>query len=229
MKKRILAMVAAGMMCLCLSACAGGSNPDNEPARPNDTPANDPAVATSESAALAAPVMESVELYNPNGFDTVTAVISNPNSVAIDVTYDLVYYKDGKETARSEAFSNFAILPGHKDVIWANVDIPKSTDVDDVKMENVFVTQTSYEPIDGNYKYIGTTDGEALFDFTFERKPTLATITFLLYNDNNQNEQYDQGEIVVVGTDSLMEQTGRASFDTEVFAYTDYEVFFTAY
>lgn len=233
MKKRILLLTGCLMICLLLAGC--GSTTDDVQDVQNDTAVqgstgamgNDP--VNDHPAELAAPVMEWWELYNPNGFDTLTAVISNPNDVPIDVSYDLVYYKDGAEVARNEYFSNFSILPGHKDIIWANYDIPKSTDADDVKMENVTVSESYDTPIDGKYEYIGTTDGEAYFDFTFESKPTLATIWFVLYSDKNQNGQFDPGEIVVTSTASLMEKTGRVSFETDVFSYTDYEVFFTAY
>lgn len=233
MKKRILLLAGCLMICLLLVGC-GGTADDVQDVQ-NDTAVqgsteptgNDP--VNDRPAELAAPVMEWWELYNPNGFNTLTAVIVNPNDVPIDVSYDLVYYKDGEEVARNEYFSNFSILSGHKDIIWANYDIPKSTDADDVKMENVTVSESYYAPIDGKYEYIGTTDGEAYFDFTFESKPTLATIWFVLYSDNNQNGQFDRGEIVVTSMASLTEQTGRVYFETGGYSYTNYEVFFTAY
>lgn len=230
MKKRSLSLIALLLIGLLLTGC-GGTNGGAENV-PDETVAPDSTVndaVDAPAAELLPPVMEWWELYNPNGFDTVTAVISNPNDVAIDVSYDLVYYKDGVEVARNEYFSNFSILPGHEDVIWANYDIPKSTDADDVKMENVTVSESGYAPIDGKYQYVGTTDGEAYFDFTFDSKPTLATIWFVLYSDGNQNGQFDQGEIVVTSTASLMEQTGSVSFETSGYSFTDYEVFFTAY
>ena len=183
---------------------------------------------TNENLKLIAPVLEWWELYNPNGFDTVTAIIRNDNNVAIDVSYDLVYYKNNKEVARSEDFSNFSILPNHNDVIWANFDIPEAGEVDEVKMENVIVTEAHYGAIDGKYEYLGTKDGEARFKFEFEKKPTLANIMFILYNDKNGNKKCDKGEIVVVSSDSITEQIGEVSFDTEGYVYTDYEVHFVA-
>lgn len=183
---------------------------------------------TDENLKLIAPVLEWWELYNPNGFDTVTAIIRNDNNVAIDVSYDLVYYKGNKEVARSEDFSNFSILPNRNDVIFANFDIPKADEVDEVKMENVIVTEAYYGAIDGKYEYLGTKDGEARFKFEFEKKPTLANIMFILYNDKNGNKKCDKGEIVVTSSDSITEQIGEASFDTEGYAYTDYEVHFVA-
>lgn len=235
MKKRSFIWVICLMFCLLLTACGGAaddaSDVQNEPV-PKE-PAQSVELAENPTdgapAELAEPVMEWWELYNPNGFDTVTAVISNPNDTAIDVSYDLVFYKDGAEVSRLEYCANFDILPGHKDIIWANADIPKSTDADDVRMENVIVTQAYYTPVDGMYEYAGIVDNEAMFDFAFDSKPTLATIWFLLYNDNNGNGQFDKGEIVGTSVASLMEQTGRVSFETDVSPYTDYEVFFTAY
>lgn len=181
-----------------------------------------------EDLELVAPVLEWWELYNPNGFDTLTAVIYNDNDIAIDVSYDLVYYKDGKEVAKSEDFANFSILPKRNDIIWANVDIPKASEVDEIKMENVVVTESYYGAIDGKYEYLDTTDGEARFKFEFEKKPTLANITFILYNDKNGDGECGKGEIVVTSSDSIMEQVGEASFATDVYAFTDYEVYFTA-
>lgn len=241
MKKESRLLISLLLICFLLSGCGAAENalPDTpgEPIAPDEQdtliePETDPLNTPEkqpEPAELAAPVMEWWELYNPNGFDTVTAVIVNPNDVPIDVSYDLVYYKGGEEVARNEYFSNFDILPGHKDIIWANVDIPKSTDADDVKMENVTVSESYYAPIDGKYEYLGTADGEEQFEFTFESKPTLATITFLLYSDDNNNGQFDKGEIVVTSIASLTEQTGRVSFEASGYPYTDYEVFFTAY
>lgn len=169
------------------------------------------------------------ELYNPNGIDTLTAAISNPNDVPVDVSYDVVYLKDGAEVVRCEGFANFSIRPGDWDIVWANYDIPKAEDVDEVKLENITVTESAYPPVKGSYEYAGTTDGEAFFEFTFESAPSLANITFLLYSDKNGNGQFDKGEIVVTVTDSLTEQKGTVSFDTVGYEYTDYEVFYNAY
>ena len=54
----------------------------------------------SQGSELSDPILEWWELYNPNGFNTFTGVISNPNNIAVDVTYDLVYYKNGEEVVR---------------------------------------------------------------------------------------------------------------------------------
>ncbi len=233
MKKLNLLLACCLIMCLILTGC-GGKNGDT-PTTPDNTQSNssgkqEPANGTENTdvAELAAPTLEWWELYNPNGFDTITGVIENPNDIAVDVSYDLVFYKDGAAFLKLEDFANFSILPHGRDILWANVNIPKSTDADDVKLENAVVTKSAYPPIDGKYEYVGTTDGKAFFDFEFERKPQLADITFLLYNDENGNNRFDKGEIVVTSTASLMEQTGRVSFETNVYDYTDYEVFFTA-
>lgn len=220
MVKRLFLKTFVIILCFCLAACEkeSGENSGTDPNGNGDI----------DDTELVAPVLEWWELYNPNGFDTFTGALSNPNKVAIDVSYDLVYYKDGKEVARSENWANFQILPDHKDIIWGNYDIPKGSDVDDVRMENIFVSKAYDKAIDGKYEYIGTTDGYAYFDFTFESKPTLATITFVLYNDMNNNRKRDKGEIVITSGAHLMEQKGRVSFETTGDYWTDYEVYFNA-
>ena len=230
MKKISLILIGCLILGLLLTGCgesdSGSDSKETTAAAETTIPEETTPAALAE---LAAPIMEWWELYNPNGFDTFTAVIKNTNSIPVDVSYDLVYYKDGEEVGRSEYFTNFSILPGKKDIIWANFDIPKSEDVDDVKMENVTVTEATNGAIDGNYEYLGIDGNEALFNFEFDSKPTLATITFLLYNDNNGNGQCDKGEIVITSIAPLMEKSGTVSFDTDVVPYTDYEVYFSAY
>lgn len=230
MKKRILFTVLCFIMCIIFTAC--GTQPEVTPSEsdvPNKTSEISEISDEITTEELKAPVMEWWELYNPNGFDTLTAVITNPNEVAVDVSYDLVFYKSGTEVSRIEGCFNEGIAPGTKDVIWANFDVPSSVDADDVLMENIFVAESAYPPVNGTYEYKGVTDGEAYYDFKFEKPITLATIQFLLYNDNNDNKQCDKGEIVVNDTQSLMEQEGTVSYETEGYDYTDCEVFYKAY
>ena len=235
MKKLSLLLACCLIICLILTGCGGKNGdtptvPDSTQSSNEQETANEPSNEgeKTDSAELKAPVLEWWELYNPNGIDTITGVMENTNDVAVDVSYDLVFYKEGAEVSRLEDFANFSILPHGRDILWANVNIPKSTDADDVKLENVIVTESAYPPIDGKYEYAGTTDGEVFFDFEFDSKPQLANITFLLYNDKNGNKQFDKGEIVVTSTDSLTEKTGRVSFEATGYDYTDYEVFFNA-
>lgn len=53
-----------------------------------------------------------------------TGVIHNPNSVAIDIMYDLVFLKDGTEVSRAEDLVSIGIATDHDDVVWSNYDIP---------------------------------------------------------------------------------------------------------
>lgn len=175
------------------------------------------------------PVIKWCQLYNPNGFDTITCIISNPNKEDIDITYDLVFYKDGKEVSRQENWSNFQVSSKHYAVIWGNTNIPKSTDVDEVKMENIIVTQSYYESVDAEIKYIETLDNKAYFSVKHDKKPTLNSITFFLYNDNNKNGKCDKGELVVASTASTTEKEDKVYFDTNVFKYTNYEIYYNAY
>lgn len=178
---------------------------------------------------LSAPSLEWWDLYNPNGFDTLTAVIYNNNSVAVDFTYDVVYYKNGVEVKRGEGYYNHTIPAGTRDAIWANYDIPKSNEVDEIRLENPIVTKSYNAPISGKYEFLGMVDTFANYRFTFDKAPTLATITFLHYNDVNKNGKSDKGEIVVTDVASLTEQTGEAGFETDGYDFTDTEIFIKAY
>ena len=189
---------------LCLFLLVGCSNKENN--NENNNLNNNESNPEEENISLKDPIVEWCELYNPNGFDTITCVISNPNKVDIDFTYDLVFYKDGKEVSRQEDWSKYQISSKHKDIIWGNHDIPKSIDVDEVKMENITVSKSYYESIDAEIKYIETIDDEAYFSVKHDKKPTLSNITFLLYNDKNKNKKCDKGEAVVTSNADTMEK-----------------------
>ena len=219
MKKTFFAILVCEFIVLGLTGC-GEKETYNDNKNNNDT---------KEIIKLKDPIVEWCQLYNPNGFDTITCVISNSNKVDIDVTYDLVYYKDGKEVARNEDFTNFSVSSKHNDVIWANVDIPKSMDVDEVKMENIKVLESQYKSIDAEIKYLETVDDEAYFQVKHDKKPTLSNIIFLLYNDENKNKKCDKGELVVVSIADASEKEDKVSFVTSGYNYTDYEIYYNAY
>lgn len=197
----------------------GCSNTNTTNTSSNDEVSND----------LKDPIVEWCQLYNPNGFDTITCIISNPNKEDIDIAYDLVFYKDGKEVSRQEAWSNFQVSPKHNEIIWGNVDIPKASDVDEVKMENITVTKSYYESLDAEIKYLETVDGEAYFSVTHKEKPVLNNILFLLYKDDNKNGKCDKGELLVTSNTSTMEKEDKVSFSVDGYNYTDYEVYYNAY
>lgn len=211
------------LLMLCLFLLVGCSNKENNNLNNNESNPE------GENISLKDPIVEWCELYNPNGFDTITCVISNPNKVDIDFTYDLVFYKDGKEVSRQEDWSKFQISPKHNDVIWGNVGIPKSIDVDEIKMENITVSKSYYESIDAKIKYIETIDDEAYFSVKHDKKPNLSNITFLLYNDKNKNKKCDKGELVVTSIADTMEKEDKVSFETSGYNYTDYEIYYNAY
>ena len=215
------------LLMLCLFLLVGCSNNENN--NENNNLNNNESNPVEENISLKDPIVEWCELYNPNGFDTITCVISNPNKVDIDFTYDLVFYKDVKEVSRQEDWSKYQISSKHKDIIWGNHDIPKSIDVDEIKMENITVSKSYYESIDAEIKYIETIDDEAYFSVKHDKKPTLSNITFLLYNDKNKNKKCDKGEVVVTSNADTMEKEYKVSFVTEGYDYTDYEIYYNAY
>lgn len=222
------------LLILCLFLLVGCSNKESSSESNNLN--NDVDVNNSEvGSSLKDPIVEWCQLYNPNGFDTITCVISNPNTVDIDITYDLVFYKDGNEVSRQEEWSNFQISPKHKDVIWGNVDIPKSIDVDEVKMENITVTKAYYESIDADIKYVETIEDKAYFSVKHTKKPTIDYIYVFYYNDINNNKKCDKGELNVVGSFSTTDIESKFDVDTNVVGskygidYNEYEIYYNAY
>lgn len=230
--RKIIYFILIVLLCLGLFLLVGCSKEDKK-VNENNTNISDSQTIDNDgsdiSTSLKNPKLEWCQLYNPNGFDTITGILSNPNNVDIDVTYDLVYYKDGKEVARTESFSNFNVSPKHNDVIWANVDIPKASDVDEIKMENIQVSKAYHNSIDAEIKYLETKDDEAYFSVKYDKQPTFNNITFLLYNDENKNKKCDQGELVVTSIDNTIENEDIVSFVTEGYNYTDYEAYYNAY
>lgn len=212
------------ILLICLVLLAGCDKKENLKKDNNNKDNN-----VTDSISLKDPDVLWCQLYNPNGFDTITCVISNPNKVDIDITYDLVFYKDGIEVSRQEGWSNFQISPKHNEIIWGNTNIPKASDVDEVKMENILVSKAYHDSIDAQIKYIKTIDDEAYFSIKHDQKPNLTNITFLLYNDDNKNGKCDNGELVVTEITNTTEKEDEISFPTDVYNYTDYEIYYNSY
>lgn len=217
MKKKIILMLA---LCMMLVGC---SNVNVDETITNENLTNE---ANEE---LKEPILKWAEVYNPNGFNTVTGVISNPNKTDIDITFDLVYYKNEAEVGRTEGAYICGVSSKHDALVWANYDVPNPEDVDDVRMENVSASEAYYKPIDAKIEFDRTEGNKAIFKVKHDKKPTLNNISFLLYNDSNGNKKCDKGEILVVSMTSTLEQEAEVCFETDVFGYTDYEVYYNAY
>jgi len=213
MKKKLLLFICVLTACLLLAGCDTKSTGELPPG----------------VEALQEPVLEWWDVYAPTGYNTVTALIKNPNDYAIDTEFDLVFYKDGSEVDRVEHCKNGSIAPGAEDVVWENIGVPDSADVDEMRLENVLVSITTRPPVEGSYEYKGVIDGMACYDFVFEKDVEVAAISLVQYNDYNGNGQLDQGEIVVVNTGSLLKKEGTVSYEADAFESTDCAVYFKAY
>lgn len=182
-----------------------------------------------DSDALKDPVFLWCDLYNPNGFNTVTGLFTNPNSVAVDITYDLVFYKDGVEVYRGAEYGAFNIAPNATGIIWENWDLPNPEDVDEIKMENIYVFEAYYPSVSGSFEKDREDDSDVYYKFSFEKEPTLANIWFLFYNDKNGNGQPDGGETVVTSYSSIIGDQTEVSYEKGGFDYTDVAVYYDAY
>lgn len=191
-----------------------------------DKPENNDASETLKN-----PILEWCQLYNPNGFNTITCIVTNPNKVDIDITYDMVFYKDGKEVYRGTEWANFNIAPNQSDIIWANSDIPDSTEADEVKMENIFTGKSYYPSVKAEIEFSHADEDNTYFSVTHKEKPALTTIWFLLYNDDNKNSKCDKGELVITSLASTTEKEDTVFVENNVGNqnFTNYEIYYTSY
>lgn len=233
MKKYLLLIFA----CLLLSGCGdkGGYEQDYN-GEYGDFEENKQEEVKTDEVALKDPVLEWCRLYNPNGFNTVTCVISNPNDVDIDASYDLVFYKNGEVVAKKEASDGTGtntISPTHPSVYQSNEHILKSSEVDEVRMENITVKESYYKALDAKIEHIGITDTKDYTKFIFDEEPYSMWVKFFLYNDNNNNGKCDPEELVIAYGQAV-DYTGKERkffFETDVRgeSYTDYEIYYSAY
>lgn len=177
------------------------------------------------------PVIDFWEIYNPNGIITFSAVLSNPNAFDIDITFDVVYYKNGKEVARSNDWWANSMSPSHGTLIWGNWEIPKPAEVDEVRLDVSYVGAACSPAIETKYKLAETTASQAFYDFTFASEPSVITVWFALYNDSNGNGRLDKGEIVTCWLESSSsgDLKQRFSHDTDFTSYTNVEVYYNVY
>lgn len=211
--KKVRISIMFLLLCILLVGCSKGSENTSQDVTSQTNEivleGNQTQDEANNEIEFVSPTIEWWDIYNPNGFDTFTALISNPNNIAIDVSYDLVFYKNNTEVSRLEYCLNESIAANNKDIIWANFDIPNSEEVDDVKLENVLVSETHYTPINGTFDLDKEENGEAYYNFKFVAAPEIATVHFLFYVDSNNNNKCDKGEIVLDDIQSLLVQEGQ--------------------
>lgn len=251
MKRSVALLLTCTIACTMLSACDTGKGgettreaPASDTVEETETTEESSAAAVTETTggsetetrpgmagngSLKEPELLWGQVYNPNGFNTVTGVVHNPNDVAVDMSFNVIFYKDGVEVGRSEDYLAIGIATDHDEVIWGNYDIPDPNDVDEVKLDIIEVTESFYQPVTAHYEYTETVENIANFDFKFEQPITMATVWFLLYNDDNGNKKLDEGELVTTWITYTEAQEDTLNFDTSAFTYTDYEIYYNAY
>lgn len=222
MKKFLLLTLSLCLGMLLFAGCASDSaNDNNDDYRYSNE--------YEESLNLEDPILEWYQLYNHNGFNTFTGVLSNPNDCDIDTTYDIVFYKDGNEVSRIEYCLANNVSPKHNELLWANSNIPKASDVDEVRLEN-FATDFAFnDSIDATYELVSNDEVIGEYKFKFDKKPVVASVSFLLYKDLNKNKKCDSGEVVITSISSSFEKEDTFSYDAESYDYDSVEVYYNAY
>ena len=132
MKKYLLLIVAA--MAFVMTNC----KPD-----PNDPPV-DPS-GDDPLTEVRAPEVVSKVVINPNGFNTLFVQLHNPNSVAIDFTFDAEFIKDGQVVGNANGMY-FNVLPKNEDCMtWSNWGIPANPD--EIRITNMEYDAAYYQPV----------------------------------------------------------------------------------
>lgn len=188
----------------------------------------------SSTVALKDPEIVWYQVYNPNGFETFTAELHNPNSVPIDASFDVIFYDaEGSELARLDYFYANSVSPTHNDIVWSNDSIPNHEKVDHCEFEFTYTGETYYPPVDGTYEFTGNEGNHSCYKFTFDEPIYDAYAFFVLYNDNNGNGRPDGGEVdccPLWPLDMIDDVTGTAYFETDVWGdnYNAVAVYYNA-
>lgn len=178
--------------------------------------------------------IEWCKLYNPNGFDTITCKLYNPNDVNVDASYDVVLYKNGKEVYR-EGLMNNNFASNSYDWLWSNNSYPKSEAVDEIKLENVYVTEEYYKSIKAKIEHVGITGNQDYFKIKYDKEPVNGYLFFFLYKDINKNGKCEANELNITEIEYTDGKEDTVSVDTDVIGskygidYDSYEIFYNAY
>ena len=111
-----------------------------EPVNPggNDQP--------EEVEELKAPEIVSKVVINPNGFNTLFVQLHNPNGIAIDLNFDVEFYKNGQMIGSANGMY-FDALPKYDDcMLWANWEIPANPD--EIRITNLEYVAAFYQPVE---------------------------------------------------------------------------------
>lgn len=95
---------------------------------------------------LKTPEVVSKVVINPNGFNTLFVQLHNPNGIAIDLNFDVEFYKDGQMIGSAEDLYYISLPKNDDCMIWSNWEIP--ADPDEIKITNWEFDVAYYQPVE---------------------------------------------------------------------------------
>ena len=216
--KKFLCLLLAGIMVLSLAACGSASSGGQESsgaAQSNETKNSETPSSPSQEK-LSEPALAEWQIANINGFNTLFTSFTNNNNVAIDASYNVVFYKEGKELQKGQDCMFICLAPGKTHIGFDNWGIP--ADADEIKVEFTSVTESSYKPVDVKVTEKEKTDEGINIELTIEDDIYQADI-FAKFLHNGVIVGYDTVSVYTKGTSEELLECYEPYDSYEISAY----------
>lgn len=139
--KKILSVLLVLLMVFAFAACGGGDTAGGDDLQPLD---GDGGVIAA-SGELEDLQLEWYAIKTNTGIPTFVAELVNPNPVAVDVTFDVNYFKGGENVKLRDGLFVNCLDAGERVMVWDTWEIP--ADADDVSLDFTYLEPSSYEVV----------------------------------------------------------------------------------
>lgn len=228
--KKIFIMLFIVALCLMLTGCGTKTPNDSDSGNMNNE------YTDYEEEKIKEPVVDWWKMYkNTNKTNCVTLQVSNPNNFPIQFSYDLVYYKNNEVVKTENKWAMTGIDALGTGIIYGDIKIPSSSEVDNVKLENIEVSKFEWKTLKSTFKKSFIDNEVQYFDAEFSEKPSHTEIWVVLYSDNNKDKKVQADEFVQMGLlapfVNILEEKGQIHIPTpsERIMYTDYQIYCFAF
>lgn len=232
MKKIIIVTLLIAVLCFTMTGC--GTNQPNK--KTENMGSGNYEYTDSDELEIKKPVVDWWKLYKDiNKTNCVTLQVSNPNSFPIQFTYDLVFYKNNEVVKTESHWAMTGLEHSEPGIIYGDIKIPSSSDVDKVELENVEVSKFEEKVLKATYKKSYIDNQVQYFDVTFSGKPEYTEVWVALYNDTNKDKKVQASEFIQMGLLApfvgIYETKGEIyiPISDEILTFTDYKIYSFAF
>lgn len=244
MKKLTIIITLMVLLCMALSGC-GEKTPsagqtgnshynsgDKQHASNNLT--EDNTYDDSEEDSIKDPVVDWWKVYkDSNKTNCVTLQVSNSNSFPIGFNFVLVFYKDNEVVKTEDMWAVTCVEPDKPGIIYGDIDIPSSAEVDRVELENIEASKFAWKVLDSKFTKSFIDNGKQYFNATFSDTPRQTEIWVALYNDKNGDKKVQKDEFVQMGLLApfvgIYEKEGEISVAVPDDTFSDYQIYCLAF